>query len=66
MALSDGRIPTVVVPGGAALGGLRVRALEALHEQPPELEPLAVAGISTGAVTAAVVGGARGGAPSTP
>ncbi len=61
MALSDGRIHTaVVLQGGGALGAYEFGVLKALYEQRPGFEPLAVAGISIGAVTAAVLGGAEG------
>ncbi|WP_448619159.1 patatin-like phospholipase family protein [Geodermatophilus sp. URMC 65] len=61
MAFSDGRIHTaVVLQGGGALGAYECGVLKALYEQRPGFEPLAVAGISIGAVTAAVLGGADG------
>ncbi|MBB3084069.1 patatin-like phospholipase family protein [Geodermatophilus sabuli] len=61
MALSDGRIHTaVVLQGGGALGAYECGVLTALYEQRHGFEPLAVSGISIGAVTAAVLGGTDG------
>lgn len=61
MAVPDGRIHTaIVLQGGGALGAYECGVLKALYEQRPGFEPMAVSGISIGAVTAAVLGGARG------
>ncbi|MGH3784840.1 MAG: patatin-like phospholipase family protein [Pseudonocardiaceae bacterium] len=50
----------IVLQGGGALGAYEFGVLKALYEQRPGFKPAAVAGISIGAVTAAVLGGARG------
>lgn len=61
MAAADGGIHTaIVLQGGGALGAYECGVLKALYEQRPGFEPMAVSGISIGAVTAAVLGGARG------
>src|SRR5215213_6827985 len=49
----------IVLQGGGALGAYEYGVLKALYEQRPGFRPVAVAGISIGAVTAAVLGGAR-------
>ena len=49
----------VVLQGGGALGAYEFGVLKALYEQRPGFKPVAVAGISIGAITAAVLGGAR-------
>jgi len=60
MAVQNGNVQTaVVLQGGGALGAYECGALQALYEQRPGFEPVAVAGISIGAITAAVLGGAR-------
>ena len=50
----------IVLQGGGALGAYEYGVLKALYEQRPGFEPVAVAGISIGAITAAVLGGAAG------
>ncbi len=50
----------IVLQGGGALGAYELGVLKAIYDQRPGFEPAAVAGISIGAVTAAVLGGARG------
>ena len=50
----------IVLQGGGALGAYEFGVLKAIYDQRPGFEPAAVAGISIGAVTAAVLGGARG------
>jgi len=60
MAVQDGTVHTaVVLQGGGALGAYEYGVLRALYEQRPRFTPVAVAGISIGAITAAVLGGAR-------
>src|SRR4030081_2803211 len=49
----------VVLQGGGALGAYEYGVLQALFEQRPGFKPVAVAGISIGAITAAVLGGAK-------
>jgi NTE family protein len=49
----------VVLQGGGALGAYEYGVLKALYEQRPGFKPVAVAGISIGAITAAVLGGAK-------
>src|SRR5438093_851065 len=49
----------IVLQGGGALGAYEFGVLRALYEQRPGFRPAAVAGISIGALTAAVLGGAR-------
>ena len=49
----------IVLQGGGALGAYEFGVLKALYDQRPEFKPAAVAGISIGAITAAVLGGAR-------
>jgi len=50
----------IVLQGGGALGAYEYGVLKALYERRPGLQPVAVTGISIGAVTAAVLGGAKG------
>ncbi len=50
----------IVLQGGGALGAYEFGVLKAIYDQRPGFMPAAVAGISIGAVTAAVLGGARG------
>jgi predicted acylesterase/phospholipase RssA len=50
----------VVLQGGGALGAYECGVLKALYELRPGFRPVAVAGISIGAITAAVLGGAKG------
>src|SRR3954465_11444613 len=60
MAVQAGSVHTaVVLQGGGALGAYEYGVLRALHEQRPGFKPMVVAGISLGAITAAVLGGAR-------
>jgi NTE family protein len=60
MTVQDGKVHTaVVLQGGGALGAYEYGVLRALYERRPDFRPVAVAGISIGAVTAAVLGGAR-------
>jgi NTE family protein len=60
MAGANGDVQTaIVLQGGGALGAYECGVLTALYEQRPGFEPVAVTGISIGAVTAAVLGGAR-------
>jgi NTE family protein len=49
----------IVLQGGGALGAYEFGVLKALYEQRPGFRPVAVAGISIGAITAAVLGGSR-------
>jgi NTE family protein len=49
----------IVLQGGGALGAYEYGVLRALYEQRPGLSPVAVAGVSIGAITAAVLGGAK-------
>src|SRR4051812_50059119 len=56
----DGDVQTaIVLQGGGALGAYEYGVLKALYEERPGFTPVAVAGISIGAITAAVLGGAR-------
>jgi NTE family protein len=50
----------IVLQGGGALGAYEYGVLQALYEQRPGFRPTAVAGVSIGAITAAVLGGAAG------
>ena len=60
MAVQHGNVHTaVVLQGGGALGAYEYGVLRALYEQRPGFTPVAVAGVSIGAITAAVLGGAR-------
>ncbi|MDQ6615375.1 MAG: patatin-like phospholipase family protein [Actinomycetota bacterium] len=52
----------IVLQGGGALGAYEFGVLKALYDQRPGFQPAVVAGISIGAITAAVLGGA----PSDP
>lgn len=49
----------IVLQGGGALGAYEYGVLQALYKQRPGFQPVAVAGISIGAITAAVLGGAK-------
>src|SRR4051794_29670837 len=49
----------IVLQGGGALGAYEYGVLKALYERRPGFEPIAVTGISIGAITAAVLGGAK-------
>lgn len=61
MAAKNGNVYTaVVLQGGGALGAYEYGVLRALYDQRPGFRPVAVSGISIGAVTAAVLGGAKG------
>ncbi len=50
----------IVLQGGGALGAYELGVLQAIYDRRPGFAPSAVAGISIGAITAAVLGGARG------
>ena len=50
----------IVLQGGGALGAYEYGVLKALYEKRPGFKPVAVTGISIGAVNAAVLGGAKG------
>ena len=50
----------IVLQGGGALGAYEYGVLRALYVQRPGFRPVAVAGVSIGAITAAVLGGAKG------
>ncbi len=50
----------IVLQGGGALGAYELGVLKAIYDQRPGFKPAAVAGISIGGITAAVLGGARG------
>ena len=50
----------IVLQGAGALGAYEYGVLKALYERRPGFTPVAVTGISTGAATAAVLGGAKG------
>jgi NTE family protein len=59
-AMVDDRVYTaIVLQGGGALGAYEYGVLKALYEQRPGFTPVAVAGISIGAINAAVLGGAK-------
>src|SRR3954471_18502832 len=61
MAVQNGNVHTaVVLQGGGALGAYEYGVLRALYEQRPGFAPVAVTGVSIGAITAAVLGGAAG------
>ena len=61
MAVGNSKVSTaIVLQGGGALGAYEYGVLKALYEQRPGFEPVAVTGISIGAITAAVLGGAKG------
>jgi NTE family protein len=61
MAMESQTVLTaVVLQGGGALGAYELGVLKALYEHRPGFRPAVVSGTSTGAVTAAVLGGARG------
>ncbi|MDP8931969.1 MAG: patatin-like phospholipase family protein [Actinomycetota bacterium] len=61
MVVDYGEVQTaVVLQGGGALGAYEFGVLKALYEQRPGFKPVAVAGVSIGAITAAVLGGAKG------
>jgi NTE family protein len=60
MAVEKGKPYTaIVLQGGGALGAYEYGVLRALYEARPGFKPIAVAGISIGAITAAVLGGAK-------
>ncbi|MGS0684882.1 patatin-like phospholipase family protein [Nakamurella sp. GG22] len=50
----------IVLQGGGALGAYEYGVLKALYETRDQFTPVAVTGISIGAVTAAVLGGSKG------
>jgi NTE family protein len=56
----DGIQTAIVLQGGGALGAYEFGVLRALYEQRPGFRPVAVTGVSIGAITAAVLGGAKG------
>jgi len=59
MATRSGDVQTaIVLQGGGALGAYEFGVLSALYEQRPGFRPVAVTGVSIGAITAAVLGGA--------
>lgn len=61
MAAKSAKVYTaIVLQGGGALGAYECGVLKALYEQRPGFTPVAVTGVSIGAVTAAVLGGAKG------
>jgi len=57
---NDNVYTAIVLQGGGALGAYEYGVLKALYERRPGFTPVAVTGISIGAVTAAVLGGAKG------
>src|SRR4051812_49669401 len=60
MTVGNSKVSTaIVLQGGGALGAYEYGVLKALYEERPGFTPVAVAGISIGAITAAVLGGAR-------
>ena len=60
-AMGTGNVATaIVLQGGGALGAYEFGVLRALYDQRPAFAPVAVAGVSIGAITAAVLGGAKG------
>ncbi len=60
MAVENRTVHTaVVLQGGGALGAYEFGVLQALYERRPGFKPVAVTGISIGAVAAAVLGGAK-------
>jgi NTE family protein len=61
MTVGNSKVYTaIVLQGGGALGAYEYGVLKALYEQRPGFQPVAVTGISIGAITAAVLGGAKG------
>src|SRR4051795_9943987 len=61
MTVGNSKVHTaIVLQGGGALGAYEYGVLKALYEQRPGFQPVAVTGISIGAITAAVLGGAKG------
>lgn len=60
MSVNKGNVySAIVLQGGGAVGAYEYGVLKALYEQRPGFKPVAVAGISIGAITAAVLGGAK-------
>jgi NTE family protein len=58
---ANGNLRTaIVLQGGGALGAYEFGVLKALYEKRPGFEPSAVTGISIGAITTAVLAGAKG------
>jgi NTE family protein len=49
----------IVLQGGGALGAYECGVLQALYEQRPGFTPVVITGISSGAINAAVLGGAK-------
>ena len=60
MAVQNSNGHTTIVLQGGPLGAYEYGAFKTLYEKRPGFTPVAVTGISIGAVTAAVVGGRRG------
>src|SRR5688500_3077161 len=61
MTVGNSNVSTaIVLQGGGALGAYEYGVLKARYVQCPGFEPVAVTGISIGAITAAVLGGAKG------
>jgi NTE family protein len=50
----------IVLQGGGALGAYELGALKALYEERPGFKPAVITGVSIGAITAAVLAGAKG------
>src|SRR5215208_8467943 len=58
---ANGNLRTaIVLQGGGALGAYEFGVLKALYEKRPAFEPSVVTGISIGAITTAVLAGAKG------
>src|SRR5450631_2930019 len=58
MTVTTGKVFTaIVLQGGGALGAYEYGVLTALYQARPGFKPVAVSGISIGAITAAVLGG---------
>jgi NTE family protein len=58
--LDDDYGTAIILQGGGALGAYELGVLKALYETRPGFRPSVVTGISIGAITAAVLAGARG------
>src|ERR687894_1508483 len=50
----------IVLQGGGALGAYELGVLKALYEERPGFKPAVITGVSIGAITAAVLAGAKG------
>lgn len=60
MPVKGGKVDTaIVLQGGGALGAYECEVLTVLYEARPGFKPVAAAGISIGAISPAVLGGAR-------